>query len=261
MTGLVWVSLLAGVLILPGASASSQERHEGGLAETGKEIVSFYIPFVFPKVFQDVTRLRELVSDDEFLQYRLDHGDLMAVDRIFAESMDITWGNTYETLLICTFAVMDHRNFGVRLPVVGALFWVPLSSEFEEEFQDRIANLPQRIYPDTPLTGAGDRDKLQHFFGSAFLACVSESREGAERVGSMVEYGESQFIVGGRHDDRDLRANQHGRSFGMALLGGADVVPSDFLQLYTAGSVDRGIAGPATTLSGTCGYGNAINQE
>jgi len=225
--GIILVTLTA----LQG-SGFAQESDEGIPAL--RDIVSFYAPFVFPKIFQDTFLLRAFVRDAAFAEYRAEHGDLMAVDRLYEESLGHTMGNRYEALLICTFAVMDHRRVGVHLPLIGLVLWFPLSSEFQDEFDDRITRLPVRLYPDTPPTATGDRDKLQHFFGSAFLAFVSESRSGADRIGTMIEDGEEQFIIEGRSDPRDIRANQHGRAFGLALLGRRDVAPSDFLQLQTA---------------------------
>ena len=201
-----------------------------------ERVLSFFAPFILPKILQDTHILKEYIRSDEFSAMRALHGDLFAVDCIFLKSMEITWSNYYEALLIASFSVMDHRNFGVDLPVLGPLFWFPLSSEFQNEFNDRVTNLPVRLYPDSPETIHGDRDKLQHFFGSALVQFVSESREGSERLGDFVEYGESTFIVGGRFDERDRRANQQGRTFGLALLRGSAALPSDFLLLVVASS-------------------------
>jgi hypothetical protein len=118
--------------------------------------------------------------------------------------------------------------------VLGPLIWLPLTSEFEDEFQERIDNLPSAIYSDSPPE-TGDSDKLQHFFGSAFLAFVSESRETAQRVGVFVEWGEDRFIVGGAVDERDLRANLQGQMFGLALLEEPRSRPSTFLVSALAG--------------------------
>jgi len=229
-------------------------RVGAGLPE---RVLSFFAPFALPKIFQDTHILREYIRSDEFSSLRAVHGDLYAVDRIFLKSLEITWSNYYEALLISSFSVMDHRNFGVNLPVVGSLFWFPLTSEFPDEFEDRIRRLPMHIYPDSPENGHGDRDKLQHFFGSAFVQFVSESKEGAERLGDMVELGESAFIVGGQFDERDRRANQHGRSFGLSLLRGSGMLPSDFLLLVVAasGSISPEDVVPAGVW---CGTDNAV---
>jgi hypothetical protein len=203
-----------------------------------------------PKVTADVQALKDFVRSSDFASEREREGDLKAVDRIFSRAAELSWGNHYEALLLCLAATMDHARFGVDVPIVGPILWLPLTSEFEDAFQERVRSLPTRIYPDSPLTPAGDRDKLQHFFGSALIAYWSESGQSAERVGDMIETGEEQFIVEGVYDDRDVRANNHGRDFGLALIGHPDALPSDFLLLVVATSG----SGPALQESGgPCG--------
>jgi hypothetical protein len=218
-----------------------------------ERVLSFFSPLIIPKLFQDVHRLKEFIRSEEFSALRAVHGDLYAVDEIFRKSLEITWSNTYEALFISTFAVMNHRSVGVDLPLIGDLFWFPLTSEFPEEFDERVRNLPGRLYPDSPDGYQRDRDKVQHFFGSAFVQFVTESNDGAARVGDMVEFGEEKFIVGGRFDERDRRANRQGRSFGIALLAGREVLPSDFLSLVTASGFPQENGPPGTW----CGYENA----
>jgi hypothetical protein len=116
----------------------------------------------------------------------------------------------------------------VRLPLVGSLLWVPLTSEFQEEFLRRRSDLPSRLYADTPPGVFGDRDKLQHFFGAAFLTYVFESGNAASRVGKFLEWGEDALVVEGALDQRDLRANGQGEAFASCLLRGKAVLPSMF---------------------------------
>jgi hypothetical protein len=183
-------------------------------------------PFLVPKIVQDGHRLKEYIRSEEFAGERKAHGDLYAVDLLFDTALKASWNNPYEALLITFVAVMDHRTFGVRFPLVGDLLWFPLTSEFGEDFAARIAALPSRLYADTPPGRGGDRDKLQHFFGSALLTYLTESPAAAERAGEFVEWGEGQFIVGGVYDERDLRANRQGQRFAMQLLADPAALPS-----------------------------------
>ncbi|MEO8168103.1 MAG: hypothetical protein ABI623_07650 [bacterium] len=196
------------------------------------ELISFFAPFVFPKIIQDDFRLKEYICSPEFAAFRGQYGDLYSVDAIFDEAMRLTWNNAYEALLISLVATMEHRRFGVRLPVFGPLLWVPLTSEFEDEFKSRVQSLPSKLYKDTPRSG--DRDKLQHFFGSAFLTYISESREVAQRIGEFIEWGEDAVIVGGVLDERDFRANRQGQEFGLRLLDDKSTLPSPFFQFSIA---------------------------
>jgi hypothetical protein len=185
---------------------------------------------LFPKVIADTWSLREYVRGEEFAAFRHARGDLVAVDALFRRALSLSWNNRAEALLLVTFAVLDHRRVGIKTPIPGLVLWLPLTSEFGEAFQARIDALPRKLYPDSPPSGAGDRDKLQHFFGSALLALITESRVSASGVGEFVEWGEDAFIVGGVLDERDLRANQEGISFGLALREDLTTLPSHFFH-------------------------------
>jgi hypothetical protein len=213
------------------AVAQSQQDHPT-FGDSINELVSFFAPFVFPKVIQDGYQLKDYIRSEEFAALRSQRGDLNAVDAIFAHAMHLSWNNAYEALLLSTVATMDHSRFGVNLPLLGPLLWVPLTSECEEDFQKRIATLPRLLYDDSPHQANGDRDKLQHFFGSAFLTYICESRDAAERFGDFVEWGEDKVIVDGALDERDYRANTHGQEFGLALLRDKTVRPSSYI-MYT----------------------------
>jgi hypothetical protein len=227
------VVMLFFFLLFTATSSSSQtESQNPTFGDSMKELISFFAPFVFPKVIQDGYQLKEYIRNEEFASIRSQRGDLNAVDAIFSEAMRLSWNNVYEALLISLVATMDHSKFGVKLPVVGPLLWFPLTSEFEEDFRERVAALPRLLYSDSPDKAIGDRDKLQHFFGSAFLTYALESRDGAQRVGEFIEWGEDKVIVDGALDERDFRANNHGQEFGLALLNDKGMKPSAFI-MYT----------------------------
>ena len=182
---------------------------------------------LIPKVIADVCMLREHVRSEEFALLSGAGGDLRAVDALYRRALRLSWNNTWEALLLCTMATLDHRRVGIRL--AGFVFWFPLTSEFEEEFGARLRCLPVRLYADTPPGPMGDRDKLQHFFGSALLTYMFESAGPADRMAEFIEWGEELFVVGGANDDRDLRADRQGTAFGMALLEDETPLPSTYL--------------------------------
>lgn len=203
-------------------------------------LMTFLSPLLVPKVLQDCYMLREYVRSEELVAERAAHGDLYAVDCVFDRAMRLCWNNVYEALLVSAFALMDHHRVGVRIPLIGAVLWFPLTSEFDGEFRARVDALPSRLYADTPPVKGGDRDKLQHFFGSAFLTALTESAKGVDRFGLFIEWGEEQFIVGGVNDERDVRANRQGERFGLCLLSDPDTRPSGFFTT----DVLRGPAAP-----------------
>jgi hypothetical protein len=193
------------------------------------QILSFLSPLLVPKLIADGATMKEYVRSQEFAALRARVGDKRSVDFLFRKSLDVAWDNTVEGLLLVFVATMDHRAVGLRAPLIGNAVWLPLTSEFEEDFRARVAGLPRELYTDTPAGRAGDRDKLQHFFGSALITYVTESDAAAERVGNFIEWGEELFIVGGVNDPRDVRANEEGRRFAFALLSDPDALPSAFM--------------------------------
>src|ERR1041384_4160056 len=182
----------------------------------------------FPPFFiQHGMELKSFLRSKAFHRLKDQMGVLRALDAIYVRSMQLTDNNTAVALLLAAIATFDHRVVGLKVPVFQ--FYVPLSNESQEEFDRRVSRLPSRLYPDTPPGAAGDRDKLQHFFGSAFLTVAFESESGADRTGVFVEQGEDLFIVGGINDERDLRADRDGRRFGRALLEDNLLYPSRYL--------------------------------
>ena len=187
----------------------------------------------FPPLFiQHGINLKSFIRSRTFRRIQAERGDVRAVDAIFVRAMQLTNNNTAISLLLSTLACMDHDVVSIKLPIIQVAF--PLSSEPRKEFYRRLANLPRRLYSDTPAGEVGDRDKLQHFFGSTFVTFLFESRHSADRLGDFIERGEEALIVGGISDERDMRANRQGQDFGLALLDNNRRLPSEFLQLPLA---------------------------
>ena len=178
--------------------------------------------------------LKDFIRSDAFAEFRKRAGDARAVDAIFVRAMSLTANNTAVALMIATVATFDHYTVGVKAPFFNLAF--PLSNESYEDFTARVRNLPGEFYPDTPPGDRGDRDKLQHFFGSAFVALAFESRGAAQRVGNFIEAGEDAVIIDGVLDDRDERANWNGREFGLALLADNRRYPSEFFHTPIVGN-------------------------
>jgi hypothetical protein len=181
---------------------------------------------LFPSfLFQNISKMKSYVRSNEFSEYKNQYGDLAAVDEIFHQAYKITRGNTSIALLLCTSATLDHYTLGIRVPILN--IYIPLTDETKEEFQQRVENLPGQIYLNSPKTKYGDRDKLQHFFGSAFLVYVFESQNAAQNYSEFVEKFEDRYINNGSYDLRDMKANEDGQSFGLALSKNQKIKPSD----------------------------------
>ena len=180
-----------------------------------------------PFLIQHSLDLRAFIGSDVFTKLRRVGGDKAGMDAMYVYAMRLTNNNTGAALLLAATASFDHRDVAIRNPIFSLA--VPLSNESEQEFLQRVSHLPRRLYDDSPASPAGDRDKLQHFFGSAFLTYIMESAASAERFGEFVEKGEEAFIIGGVNDDRDLRADRQGQMFGYTLLSNNKTYPSRFL--------------------------------
>lgn len=189
--------------------------------------------------------LKNFIRSTTFRRIRETAGDRRAVDAIYIRAMELTSHNTAVALLIATVATFDHYLVGVKVPLLNLFF--PLSNESFEDFQARVRNLPAALYADSPAGEAGDRDKLQHFFGSALVTFLFESEGAGERVGNFIEFGEDLAIVGGVLDNRDERSNWHGRQFGAALLDNNMRYPSKFLKVPVA-NLSAGAPGQTKTM-------------
>ncbi|HLP14916.1 MAG TPA: hypothetical protein VK470_01585 [Bacteroidota bacterium] len=186
------------------------------------------LSFLLPPLIADQIQLKRYIRDPRFRALRALCSDTTAADAIFLRALEIADGDIRHALLVAMFGTMDHYRLGLRIPLLGVLN-IPLTTESDSTFRVRHRNLPGRILPDSAGLRGGDKDKLQHFFGSAFLTYFTNSRSFANLIGNFIETGEESFVVGGANDDRDKYANHLGQEFGLRLLDGEDVVPSDVL--------------------------------
>lgn len=179
-----------------------------------------------PNFLQYDIKLKRYLRDERFFDLRRRLNDTLAVDAIYDRSMLLTNGNIAHALLISTFAVMDHRRLGIKIPLIGPVY-IPLTWENDSLFKRRRTHLPKKLLDDNPK--ASDKDKLQHFFGSAYISYITNSGAIGKWLGDLLELGEDRFVLGGREDERDKLANEKGREFGLRLLKEYDLLPSDVL--------------------------------
>jgi len=185
--------------------------------------------YFLPPVFRDESTLKRYIRDPRFQQLRRACSDTLAVDAIFARAFEIADGTMSHALLVAALATFDHFQLGIKIPLLGAIYLPLTIVESRKEFAERYTHLPRHVLPDVEGRRKRDRDKLQHFFGSAYLTYIFNSKAIANFFGDFVEWGEPLFIVGGDNDERDKFANHLGQEFGMRLLDGEEVMPSDVL--------------------------------
>jgi hypothetical protein len=151
--------------------------------------------------------------------------DLDRVDMIYLRALREAGGDIESALLASLIATFEHRT----IPFTFG-FDLPLTFEPRDLFDRRVARLPGHLFLDHP--NGGDRDKLQHFFASAWLAHTLDNGLLADIIGQGVEQGESSFIVGGADDPRDIRANRLGQLFVELLATHPRALPSSMFRAW-----------------------------
>jgi hypothetical protein len=197
-------------------------------AREGFSIGGFLRDAFTPEIITDTKTIRSYVRDERFRILTKRCGEMRAVDAIYIRALKIANYQIARALFLSVMAVLEHQEVEIKIPVVESMK-LPLTFEEDSLFHVRFNSLPTHLYPDTPPEG--DRDKLQHFFGSAYLAYATESPELARASGNAIEWGEAQFVVGGSDDPRDKRSNKQGERFGRDLLIVKTLLPSDYLTL------------------------------
>ncbi len=200
------------------------DEHESSGFSLGKFLTDTFTP----KLILDTRATRAYVRDPRFKELTQRCGDLRAADAIYLKALKIAEYDIARALFLSLMGTLEHQDVGVEIPVLGVLN-VPLTFEDDSLFKARVANLPSRLYADTPPEG--DKDKLQHFFASAYLSYATQSPDFAKASGDFVEWGEARFIAGGDDDPRDKRANAQGDAFGRDLAVVKTLLPSDYLHL------------------------------
>ncbi len=179
---------------------------------------------LFPKGIAEGVALRSYLRSSFWDEYRKDHTDCEAMDEIFKDADELSNDNKPAALLASSIAVLEHKTIPVKL-LFGIVLEIPLTMESQTDFDIRVAKLPVYLYsPKIP-----DRDKLQHFFFSAYFMRTLKMNSLVRLLGDAVEIGEDLFIIGGVNDERDRHANNDGIRFGESCERDSFLRPSGFL--------------------------------
>lgn len=173
-----------------------------------------------------VNNISEYIASENFISLKNKIGDVLAVDSIYIEAIKFSEGNTSEALLALMLATVPYNKVPIQVPILNSIVYYPLTSADEEIFLKKNTNLPRYLFFDTPQNDYGDKDKLAHFFGSAFLSYESNLFDMGKLIGYFVEAFEESFKVQSNVDLRDLDVNEYGRLFGELLKENKDLLPS-----------------------------------
>lgn len=171
--------------------------------------------------------LSDYISSKNFSEIQ---NDLTKVDSLFSKSKSFFNNDISEALLCLTFTSLPFNKIDVKL--FSSLIKIPLPSPPKNIFNKRLKNLPSNLFFDSPKNEFGDKDKLSHFFGNAFLRYNFSPFNISKFMGIFVELTEENFFANGGYDYRDLIANNLGELFAEMLIKNKNAKPSQALLIY-----------------------------
>lgn len=194
------------------------------------------VSITFPqqsKLSKSVNFVSEYVASEKFLSLKNQIGEINMIDSIFTTAVKHSDENISEALLGLTFALVPYREVPIQVPIINATLNFPLVSASDSIFTLKNENLPKYIFFDSPNDNYGDKDKLAHFFGAAFIAYSSNIFDFVNPIGYFVEVFEETFKVQSSIDERDLITNKLGNTFGKLLKKNKNILPSQIIILRT----------------------------
>lgn len=185
------------------------------------------------RLSQNVNNISEYIASDSFVISTKTIDDLKAVDPIYLNVVNNTAHDFPEALLALTFATVPYKEVPIQIPLIKLIVNYPLVSASDSIFNLKNEKLPRYIFFDSPNDSYGDKDKLAHFFGSAYLSHASNIFDLGNPFGYFVEVFEETFKVQSSIDERDLVTNKLGNIFGILLKKNRNILPSQILILRT----------------------------
>lgn len=185
------------------------------------------------KLSKSVNFISEYISSDEFVRLKKVENEITAIDAIYLRAVYQTENDYSEALLALTFGSIPYREVPIQIPLVKIILNYPLVSASDSIFNLKNENLPKNIFFDSPNDSYGDKDKLAHFFGSAFISYSSNIFDFVNPIGYFVEVFEETFKVQSTIDERDIITNKLGNTFGKLLKKNKNILPSQIIILRT----------------------------
>ena len=180
-----------------------------------------------------VNFISKYISSNEFVSLKNNIGDIKSIDSIYIQAFNHSDNDYSEVLLALTFATVPYREVPIQIPVIKVVLYYPLISASDSIFNLKNENLPRYIFFDSPDNNYGDKDKLAHFFGSAFISYFSNIFDLGNPIGYFVEVFEESFKVQSAIDEKDLMTNKLGNTFGKLLKQNKNILPSQIIILRT----------------------------
>ena len=178
-----------------------------------------------------VNYLTNFIASDYFKELHKTNDDLALADTIYLRALKYTNYNYSTTLFDLTFAVIPYNKVRIRIPFFGFVLTYHLTSAQDSIFSKKNDNLPKRLFFDTPKNNYGDKDKLAHFFGSAYIGNASNIFDLGDLIGYFVEVFEQNFEIQNSIDFRDIETNYLGNMFGEILKKNKNILPAQVMMI------------------------------
>jgi hypothetical protein len=182
---------------------------------------------LLPRELRVMYELRSWITERRTPERRERRAELQRMDEIYQHAVYLSEGDASCAMLACAWATLPYHTFPARVPLIDLAVTVPVSTESVSRYERRMANLPGKLFPDTPR--GLDRDKLPHFFGSAWLQLFTNTPGVVALAGELLEWSEAVFKLEGSRDPRDIAINRLGICFAQALQRQRNTMPSDIL--------------------------------
>jgi hypothetical protein len=176
-----------------------------------------------------VNYLSEFIASDYFIELKATNKDLSLVDSMYLRTIRYYDYDYQEALLALTFATIPFRKVPLVVPLINARIYYPLISANDSISNLKNQNLPGRLFYDSPTDTGGDKDKLAHFFGNAFIGYAENILKLADVFGYFVEAFEEDFKAQSEVDFRDVDVNWYGVLFGEMLETNKKILPSQIM--------------------------------
>jgi hypothetical protein len=225
---LLSVSNLAGQQTTQPASGASYQQVQDGGNGLLESVWLTIRSALLPREFNLAYRLRSWIAQLTPLPHRTLESDLQRLDAIYDRAVYFAEGDAQDALFALSIATLPYHTFPARIPIIDVGITVPVSTESRAVFERRMANLPGKLFADSPAWL--DRDKLPHFFGSAWLYLATGMEGVTITAGEALEFGEALFKLEGSRDPRDILINRLGIAFAQQLRKHENVRPSDVLK-------------------------------
>jgi len=178
-----------------------------------------------------VNYLSEFIASDYFLQLKKDNTDTALVDSIYVRAINFYEKDYQEALLALTFTTIPYSRVPLVIPLLKIRLYYPLISASDSITNLKNQNLPNKLFFDSPDNEYGDKDKLAHFFGNAFIGYAENILKLADVFGYFVEAFEEDFKAQSEVDFRDVDVNWYGVLFGETLELNKQVLPSQIMAI------------------------------